>query len=317
MAVLPTANFFDMKALVTGGAGFIGSHLVERLLGQGWNVSVLDDLSSGEETNLPSGAEFVRGSAGDVSVLERLLPGSDAVFHLAAVSSVADSLARPLQVHDANLTTTLALLEASAKHGVKRFVFSSSASIYGDTGGEAAREEMKPSPLSHYAVQKLACEHYCAVYRRLRGLGAVCLRYFNVFGPRQRADSPYSGVIAKFVASARVGEPMTVFGDGSQSRDFVSVHDVVEANIAAAGLADAVATDAVFNVGSGRSITVGELAEAIRGHFSSCPPVRYAPARDGEIKYSRADIRRTETVLGYQPRVEFARGLDELLGSQA
>lgn len=306
-----------MKALVTGGAGFIGSHLTARLIATGWNVRVLDDLSSGAEANLPAGVEFVRGSAGDVSLLDHVLPGCDAVFHLAAVSSVADSLARPLEVHDANLTTTLALLEASAKHGAKRFVFSSSASIYGDTGGEAAREDMKPSPLSHYAVQKLACEHYCGVYRRLRGLGTVCLRYFNAFGPRQRADSPYSGVIAKFVASARAGEPMTVFGDGSQSRDLVSVHDVVEANIAAAGLADAVATDAVFNVGSGRSITVGELAEAIRTHFPASPSVRHAPAREGEIKHSRADIRRAATVLGYQPRVEFARGLDELLGSQA
>lgn len=303
-----------MKALVTGGAGFIGSHLTERLIGEGWRVRVVDDLSSGAEANLPAGAEFIRGSAGDVSLLDRLLPGCDAVFHLAAVSSVADSLARPLEVHDANLTTTLALLEAAAKHDVKRFVFSSSASVYGDTGGEAAREDMKPSPLSHYAVQKLACEHYCGVYRRLRGLGTVCLRYFNVFGPRQRADSPYSGVIAKFVASARAGQPMTIFGDGLQSRDFVSVHDVVEANIAAAGLADPALTDAVFNVGSGQSITVTELAEAIRSHFPGSAPVRHASAREGEIKYSRADIRRAATVLGYQPRVEFARGLDELLG---
>lgn len=306
-----------MIALVTGGTGFIGSHLVERLLGEGWNVCVLDDLSSGAEANLPSGAEFVRDSAGNVSLLDRLLPGCDAVFHLAAVSSVADSLARPLEVHDANLTTTIALLKAAANHGVKRFVFSSSASIYGDTGGEAAREEMKPSPLSHYAVQKLACEHYCAVYRRLRGLGTVCLRYFNVCGPRQRADSPYSSVIAKFVASAQAGESMTVFGDGVQSRDFVSVYDVVEANIAAAGLADAATTDAVFNVGSGQSITFGELDEAIRGHFPVSPPVHHALARESEIKHSRADIRRAETVLGYKPRVEFARGLDELLGAQA
>ncbi len=291
-----------MKALVTGGAGFIGSHLVEKLLGEGWQVVVLDDLSNGFERNIPSGAEFVRGDASDTALLSRLLPGCNAVFHLAAVSSVLDSIERPLDVHAINLTTTLVLLEAASKSGAKRFVFSSSAAIYGDTHGAPAREDMIPSPLSHYAVQKLASEYYCGVYHRLHGLETVCLRYFNVYGPRQRVDSPYTGVITKFLTAAQVGQPMTIFGDGSQSRDFVHVADVVAANIAAAARSSDLVAGKIFNIGTGASVSVRELAAMVCQLNPQAGEPRREPPRAGEILHSRADIARAQEALGFDPR---------------
>lgn len=290
-----------MKALIIGGAGFIGSHLAEKLLADGWQVVVLDDLSNGFEHNVPAGAEFVRGGASDNTLLSRLLPGCDAVFHLAAVSSVLESIERPLDVHAINLTTTLALLEAASKAGVKRFVFSSTAAIYGDTHGAPAREDMIPSPLSHYAVQKLASEHYCGVYHRLHGLETVCLRYFNVYGPRQRADSPYTGVITKFLTTARAGQPMTIFGGGSQSRDFVHVADVVAANLAAATRASDLVAGKIFNIGTGSSVAVCELAAMVCKLYPQAGEPRHEPPRAGEILHSRADITRARKALGFDP----------------
>jgi len=291
-----------MKALMTGGAGFIGSHLAELLLQERWEVVVLDDLSNGFERNVPSGAQLVRAGAGQSSVLDQVLPGCAVVFHLAAVSSVIDSLERPLAVHDTNLTTTLALLEAAAKHRVGRFVFSSSAAVYGDAGDRTISEDAAKNPLSNYAVQKLASEHYCRVYQRVHGLETVCLRYFNVYGPRQRADSPYTGVITKFLAAARSGAPLTIYGDGSQSRDFVHVQDVAAANLAAAvGNASAVAGRS-FNVGSGDSLSVAALAGMMRDIFPSLPDPVYQPARAGEIKHSQADISHARACLGFEPK---------------
>lgn len=290
-----------MRALITGGAGFIGSHLAELLLEKGWEVVVLDDLSNGFERHVPSGAELIRAGAGQPEALDQVLPGCSAVFHLAAVSSVIDSLKRPLAVHDTNLTTTLALLEAAAKHGVKRFVFSSSAAVYGDAGEGAISEDAAKNPLSNYAVQKLASEYYCGVSHHVHGLETVCLRYFNVFGPRQRADSPYTGVITKFLTAARSGNSFTIYGDGSQSRDFVHVQDVASANLAAAmGDASAVAGRS-FNIGSGRSVSVSELASAMRDIFPSLPPPVYEPARAGEIMHSQADISAAQRALGFEP----------------
>ena len=290
-----------MKALVTGGAGFIGSHLAEKLLAEGWQVLVLDNLSNGFEKNVPSGAEFVRGDASDTVLLLRLLPGCDAIFHLAAVSSVLDSIERPLDVHAVNLTTTLALLEAASTSGVKRFVFSSSAAIYGDTHGTPAREDMIPSPLSHYAVQKLASEYYCGVYHRLHGLETVCLRYFNVYGSRQRADSPYTGVITKFLTAARTGQPMVIFGDGSQSRDFVYVGDVAAANIAAATRSSDMVAGKILNIGTGKSVPVSELALMVCQFNPQAGEPRHEPPRAGEILHSRADISRARETLDFDP----------------
>lgn len=293
-----------MKALVTGGAGFIGSHVAERLLAEGWQVVVLDDLSNGLESNVPRDAELVRGAAGDEALLARHLPGCAAVFHLAAVSSVADSIERPLAVHDVNLTTTLALLEAAVRHKVPRFVFSSSAAVYGDEGDGAIDEDASKNPLSHYAVQKLASEHYCGIYHRLHGLETACLRYFNVFGPRQRADSPYTGVITKFLTAAREGRPMTIYGDGSQSRDFVHVEDIAGANFAAATKDAAAVAGRTFNIGSGSSFSVRDLAALLAKAFPSTGSPVHEPPRAGEIRHSRADITRAREALDFHPRGE-------------
>jgi UDP-glucose 4-epimerase len=289
------------KALITGGAGFIGSHVAERLLGEGWQLVVLDDLSNGFEHNIPTGADFICGSAADLKLVDEVVPGCDAVFHLAAASSVADSLARPLQVHETNLTTTLILLEAAVRHRVQRFVFSSSAAVYGDAGKEAIAEDVPKNPLSHYAVQKLAAEHYCGVYHRLHGLETVCLRYFNVFGKRQRGDSPYSGVITKFLTAVQENRPMVLFGDGSQSRDFVHVKDVAAANFAAVAKDARQVAGQVFNIGSGASLSIGELAALIRQRFPTAGEPRQEPTRAGEILHSQADIGCARRALDFAP----------------
>jgi len=304
---------YSKKYVVVGGAGFIGSHLTDRLLENGHQVIVLDDMSSGLKSNVQASAELVVGDAGDANLLEKILPGSDAVFHLAAVSSVQDSLDRPLDVHHTNLTITLRLLEACCNHGVKKFIFSSSAAVYGDTGSEPAREDMKPRPLSHYAVQKLASEYYCAVYQRLYGLQAISLRYFNIFGPRQRADSPYSGVIARFIDKAKKGQPITIYGDGSQTRDFCPVSNVVNANIVAAELnLDGVASS-IFNIGTGCPTSVSDLATAIRSLYPVAPEVVLELARIGEIYFSVADISCASKYLGYQPAHSFENAIQELV----
>jgi nucleoside-diphosphate-sugar epimerase len=302
-----------MKCLVTGGAGFIGSHVAGALVADGREVVLLDNLTTGSEANLPAGMELVEGEADDEGLLSQVLPGCSVLFHLAAVSSVQDALDRPLEVHKANLTATLALLEAAVRHGVHRFVFSSSAAVYGNTGGRLAKEDMKPDPLGHYAVQKLASEQYCAAYHRLHGLETVCLRYFNVYGPRQRADSPYSGVIAKFADAAKAERPLVIFGEGSQTRDFVHVTDVVAANLAAAGAPAEKVAGGVYNIGSGQSVSVKEVAETIRGIFPGSPAPEYRPERRGEIRFSQADIGQATKSLGYRPSVEFKSGLEQLI----
>jgi len=301
-----------MKYLVTGGAGFIGSHIVDALVARGDEVVVLDNLSTGVETNLNVAAHFVRGEAGDVEQLDQLLPGCAGIFHLAAVSSVQASLDRPLEVHNDNLTATLALLEAARRHGVQRFVFSSSAAVYGDTQDEPAREDMKPNPLSHYAVQKLASEYYCHVYARLHAMETVCLRYFNIFGPRQRADSPYSGAIARFLDAGRMERAGTIFGEGSQTRDFCAVANVVAANLAAADRPPSDVAGGIFNVGSGVSVSILQIVETIGGLFPDMPKPLFLPARSGEVPHSRADISLAREKLGYRPDHDFQGSLREL-----
>ncbi len=305
-----------MKALVTGGAGFIGSHLVRGLLDHGWQVAVIDDLSTGRESNLPEAAAFHVGDVLDPGVLGGAMDGCDTIFHLAAVSSVQDSLDRPLDVHHANLTGTLALLEAASARGVRRFIFSSSAAVYGDTNGQPAREDMIPRPLSHYAVQKLASEHYCGVYHRLHGLETVCLRYFNIFGPRQRDDSPYSGVIAKFIEAARHGRAPVIFGDGGQTRDFCDVRDVVAANLAAATAPATGVTGESFNIGTGQTVSVRQVAEHIQSLVPGCPPPEHREARSGEVRASCADLTKAGQRLGFRPSVTFGEGLAALLAAR-
>jgi UDP-glucose 4-epimerase len=259
---------------------------------------------------------LVIGQAGDAGLLDQLLPGCAGIFHLAAVSSVQASLDRPVEVHEDNLTATLTLLEAARRHHVPRFVFSSSAAVYGDTNGEPAREDMKPNPLSHYAVQKLAGEYYCQVYAKVYGLETVCLRYFNIFGPRQRADSPYSGAIAKFLDAARAGRAPTIFGDGSQTRDFCPVASVVAANIAAMTKPAADVAGGVFNIGTGSSVSIREVAHALAEIFPAMPNPEHLPARSGEVPHSCADISRGREKLGYRPNVDFVDGLRSLALSQ-
>jgi UDP-glucose 4-epimerase len=301
-----------MKYLVTGGAGFIGSHLVDALVARGDDVVVLDNFSTGLEKNLPKNIRVVRGHAGDKTLLDQNLPGCAAVFHFAAVSSVQASLDRPVDVHDDNLTATLALLEGARRHGVRRFVFSSSAAVYGDTGGESAHEGMVPRPLSNYAVQKLAGEHYCAVYSKTFGLETVCLRYFNIFGPRPRADSPYSGVIARFLDAARSGRPPVIFGTGSQTRDFCPVSNVVAANMAAAHRPPARLAGAVFNIGLGSSTSILRVLESIADILPAMPKPEFHPARSGEVAHSRADISLARACLGYEPEADFTSALRQL-----
>jgi UDP-glucose 4-epimerase len=304
-----------MRALVTGGAGFIGSHLVHALCHEGWQVLVLDDLSTGFAANLPPDVEFLQGDVADPVLLDRAVAGCSLVFHLAAVSSVQDSLLRPLDVHRTNLTGTLSLLDAAARGGVGRLVFSSSAAVYGDTGGDAAREDMKPNPLSHYAVQKLACEHYCEMYQRLRGLDTVCLRFFNVFGPRQSVVSPYTGVIAKFLGAVLSGSAPLIYGDGGQTRDFCHVSDVVAATMAAAVRPAREVAGGVFNIGTGTSVSVLDLAAEFQRLFPDLPKPRTEPARAGEIRASRADIAQARKHLGYAPVVTLADGLAGLVAA--
>jgi UDP-glucose 4-epimerase len=304
-----------MRALVTGGAGFIGSHLTDALVSNGCETFVIDDLSTGLTANLSSSCTLIEADAGANGVLDEVLQGSDALFHLAAVSSVQDALQRPLAVHEVNLTMTLKLLEAAVRHKVKRFIFSSSAAIYGDTEGRPAKENMLPHPLSHYAVQKLACEHYCQAYGRLHGLETVCLRYFNVYGPRQRPDSPYSGVISRFVDAASNGKSITIFGDGTQTRDFVNVSDVARANLMAATSPSDKVAGQVFNVGTGTSTTVNDLASAVIQHFGANTDIIHQEARLGEIKHSRADVQRIRDCLGFSASAAFQAGLAQLVAS--
>ncbi len=302
-----------MKALVTGGAGFIGSHLVDLLLSKGCEVVVIDSLATGRRSQIPDKAVFLQGDVCDAELLAKALPGCDVVFHLAAVSSVQDSLDRPIEVHNTNLTATLALLEAAVRHKVSRFVFSSSAAVYGDTGGEPVREDMIPKPMSHYAVQKLASEHYCQVYHRLHGLETVCLRYFNVYGPRQRVDSPYSGVIAKFIDAARAAQPITIFGDGEQTRDFCHVKDVASANYLGATQDSAKVAGGVFNVGTGMSTSVNELARLVGSVFGTgIVSIVHQSARAAEIRHSRASNEEVRGNLHWQPTLTLGESISSV-----
>jgi len=301
------------RALVTGGAGFIGSHLVDELLSRECEVVVLDNLSTGQAENVNARAKLLIGDVGDKEALGSAITGCDYVFHLAAVSSVQESLAKPSHVHGANLTATLSLLECAVLHRVKRFVFSSSAAVYGDTCGLPACEDMKPKPMSHYAVQKLACEHYASVYNRLHGLETVALRYFNVFGPRQRADSPYSGVVARFLEASQAGRDITIFGTGDQTRDFCFVDNVVRANIAASTSDPSSVSGKVFNIGSGSAISIRQLASELQHHYKRSGPIKYREGRQGEILHSVADISLARSILGYDP-ISFELGLKRFLG---
>ena len=307
-----------MKALVTGGAGFIGSHLAEALCHRGAKVIVLDNLSGGTLQNLSwrrtdDDLEFVEGEVGDETLVQRLLPGCDAVLHHSAVPSVPISVARPLETNAQNLDATLRLLVAARDARVKRFLFASSSAIYGDGDVSPRHEGQPPNPLSPYALQKFAAEKYTQLFHELYGLATVSLRYFNVFGPRQSFDSPYSGVIARFCAAMLRGQPPTIFGDGKQSRDFTYIENVVTANLLALESPVEKVAGKIFNVACGESITLLDLVAELNRLTGQQLKPEFEPARPGDVRSSRADIAAARRELGYQIKVSWQEGLRRTL----
>jgi UDP-glucose 4-epimerase len=299
-----------MRVLVTGGAGFIGSHVVTRLLDEGRDVRVLDNLSTGRRSNLASVAreiDFVEGDIRDLASVSDAVRGCDAVVHLAAVPSVPRSIADPVTTHEANATGTLNVLLAARNGGASRFVFASSSSIYGAAAELPKRESMKPLPISPYAVSKLAAESYCRSFFEVYQLETVALRYFNVFGPRQDPQSEYAAVIPKFIWALRNGEPPVIFGDGQQSRDFTYVDNAVDANIAALE-ANGIG-GRVYNIACGERITLNELASSLREETGASVDVVHGPARAGDVQHSHADVSLARDELGYEPQVALAEGL--------
>jgi UDP-glucose 4-epimerase len=304
---------WEMKrCLVTGGAGFIGSNLTERLVDQGMQVRVLDNLSTGRLENLDSfrgDIEFEQGDIRNFDMLQKLMSDVDLVFHQAAEVSVLRSVEDPLRTALVNDLGTLHVLEAARRAGVKRVVFASSCAVYGDLPQLPKTEDMATRPLSPYAASKLHGETYACLYSDLYGQDTVCLRYFNVFGPKQDPSSPYSGVISIFMNKAARGEIPTIYGDGEQYRDFVYVVDVVQANLQAAfGPGN---TGMVINVGTGSSVTINQLWKSVAELAGvEQEPVR-APERPGDIRESIADISRARKALGYEPKYSFFKGLEQ------
>lgn len=303
-----------MRALITGGAGFIGSHIAERLLGEGYQVRIVDNLSSGKLENLSSFAdrvEFTRGDVRDVRLLEQLCEGCDCVFHQAAVVSVPYSVEHPQETHDVNIQGTLNVLLAARSKEVRRVVFACSAAVYGEEPTLPKREDMPPAPLSPYGVEKIAGEYYMGVFNRLYGVETVSLRYFNVFGPRQDPGSPYSGVISIFVDRALSRQTPRVFGDGEQGRDFVFVSNVVDANLLAA--TSPRAAGRCYNIGCGRRTTINRLLEILGRLTGHQLHPEHAEPRAGDIRQSVADISRARSELAYDPVIDVEQGLGQLL----
>jgi UDP-glucose 4-epimerase len=302
-------------ALVTGGAGFIGSHLVDELIRTGHAVRVLDDFSTGLRSNLDHHAgivEIVDGSLTDPAAVERAARGVKTVYHLGALASVARSVEEPAVSHAACATGTVLLLDAARKAGVKRIVYAGSSSAYGGVTGDIGQtEDILPNTKSPYAAAKLAGELYMQAFAATYGLETVRVRFFNIFGPRQRADSPYSGVIAIFAAALLEGRTPTVHGDGLQSRDFTFVANAVQALRKAADAPAKVASGNVYNVGTGASVTVLDLVNTLNRILGTTAVPTHAAERAGDVKFSRADISRTRADLGYDPKVSFEDGLKQ------
>lgn len=305
-----------MKVLVTGGAGFIGSHLVERLLAAGDQLRVLDNLSTGKRENLPpAGAlEFIEGDIRDQQVVNRCTEGMDAIVHLAAVASVQASIDDPIRTHQSNLAGSLYLLEAARTHAIQRFLYASSAAVYGDTDRVPVAESHALNPLSPYAADKLAGEHYLQFYFRKYGLDATAFRFFNIYGPRQDPSSPYSGVISIFTDCLAQAKPVTLFGDGSQTRDFVYVGDL--AVLLAAALRRSDLAGQVLNVGTGRETSLLKLLGELEALSGQSIERRHAAPRVGDIIRSCADVTRLTQILGAPPATSVRDGLRYLLDFQ-
>jgi nucleoside-diphosphate-sugar epimerase len=298
------------KYLVTGAAGFIGSNIVEELMQRGETVIGLDNLATGRESNLKpflGQFEFVREDINNLGALSRHMTGVDYVLHQAAIPSVPRSVSDPLNSHDANSTGTLKVLIAARDAAVKRVVFASSSSVYGDSPTLPKQEEMPPHPLSPYAVNKLTGEEYCKVFTRLYGLPTVSLRYFNVFGPRQDPKSQYAAVIPAFIASALSGKRPTIYGDGLQTRDFTFVKNVVLANLASC-TTDRADGEAV-NIACAERISLLDLVSHINKQLGTNIDPTFEPERPGDVKHSLAAIGKAEALLDFRPAVDFAEGL--------
>jgi len=346
-----------MKYLVTGGAGFIGSHIVDALAEQEHEVIVLDDLSSGHKENLSHACsvansvllpedriEFIEGDIRDPETCLKAAEGCDGIFHEAALVSVPDSINRPRDNHEINITGTLNILEAARVNGVKRVVFASSAAVYGDNPELPKREDMPPEPKSPYALAKLTSEYYLKVYAECFGLETVALRYFNVFGPRQDPSSMYSGVISIFSERIKKGLPITIYGDGEQTRDFVNVADVVQANLLAMGVQrleingprsestpatlqplgssremsaayfyGSPLTFSIFNVATGKQTSLLQLLAALEQIAGRKVEQNFAEPRSGDVYFSVADISKTRGTLKYEPKVNLKEGLEKLV----
>jgi len=307
------SKFKNRKVIVTGGAGFIGSHIAEELLKLEAKVIIIDDLSSGRIQNINylstiGNPEFIQGSISDIRLLKKCFSGSDYVFHLAAIASVPQSIDNPLISNEVNVVGTLNVLLTAKENNVKKVVFSSSCALYGDTTDLPLRENLLPNPLSPYAVTKLAGEYYCQVFKKVYGLDTVCLRYFNVYGPRQDPNSAYAAVIPLFIKMVLSGESPVIFGDGEQTRDFVFVKDVVSANILG------VASDAsgIFNIGTGKSVTLNRLTERIIKLCGQNLEIVHGQPRVGDVRHSFGDVSKAE-IFGFKPEYNLDNGLIETI----
>lgn len=301
------------RTIVTGGAGFIGAHLTEELARRGYYVIILDNVPTGKMENIKlllkkETVEFIRGSITDLPLLRKLFQGIDCIFHLAAISSVPRSIDDPQASHEVNATGTLNMLLAARDNGVRKVIYASSSSIYGDTATLVKSEDMMPNPQSPYAATKLVGEYYCRVFQEIYGLPTVCLRYFNVYGPGQDPHSQYAAVIPSFIKRIAEKSPPIIFGDGEQTRDFTFVKDVVAANILAAESSAA----GIFNIGRGESISINQLAGIIiKLMGKNVEPIHMEP-RPGDVKHSLPDISKAKT-FGYHPKYSLEEGLEETI----
>jgi nucleoside-diphosphate-sugar epimerase len=303
-------------ALVTGGAGFIGGHLVNGLLAEGWSVRVIDDLSTGAERNLVEvidRVDFIRGDIRDARSLERAMNGVEVVFHQAAVPSVPRSVAEPLMTNSVNVDGTLQVLETARNTGVRRVVYAASSSAYGDTEILPKVETLPATPQSPYALQKYTGEVYCRLYHDLYGLEAVSLRYFNIFGPRQDPNSDYAAVIPSFASAAVAGRRPVIYGDGNQTRDFTYVENAIQANLLAADAERA--PGLVINIAAGERTSINDLWNGIREIVGTDVEARYEAARAGDVRDSLADLSRAVEILDYQPAVGLEEGLRRTVAS--
>ena len=298
-----------MRVLVTGGAGFIGSHLVDGLLARGDEVVVIDDLATGMVKNVADAARFIEGDVGDEAALGEAIDGCEVVFHEAALGSVTRSVNQPRVSDRANVAGTVAVLDAARRAGVRRVVLASSSSVYGGAEQVPTPESAPLRPRSPYAVTKLAGEHYARVFWELHGLETVCLRYFNVFGPRQRPDTQYAAVVPLFMEALLAGEVPVMHGDGRQSRDFTYVADTVAANLLASEAPAEACAGRAFNIARGRPVSLVDLLAALTAELGVEMTPVHAPARAGDVRHSHADIAEARSRLGFEPSVSLEDGL--------